>query len=87
MDLGSDIERRKIGREAESRGAAFVRIGRIGRNRFDGQELEKSIETVVALRIDARKNLIEIGHGCLPFVAGLAGAWFDHPDARLCAKT
>jgi hypothetical protein len=80
MDLGSDIERGEIGGNAESRCAAFVRISWIGRNRFDGQEFEKSIETIVALGIDSRKNLIEIGHGCLPLVAGFAGAASTIPD-------
>jgi hypothetical protein len=31
--------------------------------------MEKSLETVVALGVDVRKDPVEIGHGCLPLIA------------------
>src|SRR5262249_41015182 len=93
VNFGGDVERGQVGGQADSRRFALVRVSRIGGDRLDGKENEKSVEAVVGLDLDWRKNPVEIGHGCLPLIAAAASTVSDRSpfstatDMLLCCKT
>src|SRR5579864_7869346 len=62
MDFCRKVERRKVCGQRDRGSAAVVRIGRIGGDRLDRQELEEPGETIVTFRVNASQDLIKIGH-------------------------